>query len=345
MSNMFHKSFEIAEDTIKIIRENAQLATPASFELWYTHIAGENPYLSEELKRELEKERPLAASRVVALHKQFFGNEYLGQDVLNASDGISEAVAEIITRLGESGNDYKGYCEALSDAKKTLADISDKKGLSDLVTALAAATETISSKSADLEKQLEDASHELITLREDVQRAREEAYTDGLTGVANRKRFDIFMSEIIEEVNETGENACLILGDVDHFKTFNDRWGHQVGDQVLKLVAAGLKANVKGKDLVARYGGEEFAVVLPSTELSNAKALGDKLRTEISARRLTRKATNEVIGHITISFGVAVITASDDPTTVVERADICLYEAKNRGRNRVVGEDDSNLAA
>ena len=128
----------------------------------------------------------------------------------------------------------------------------------------------------------------------------------------------------------------LILGDIDHFKTFNDTWGHQIGDQVLRLVASVLKDNVKGQDLLARYGGEEFAIVLPNTSLKDATTLADNIRLAVSKRRLLNKFTNTDLGRITMSFGVAPYVPGDSVDHLIRNADAALYKAKETGRNRVM---------
>ena len=139
---------------------------------------------------------------------------------------------------------------------------------------------------------------------------------------------------------------CLMLLDIDHFKNFNDTYGHQTGDQVLRLVAMTLKSNIKGKDLAARYGGEEFVAILPETDLEGAIIVADNIRKAIQAKELLKRSTNEKLGRITASFGVAVFRPADTASTLIERADRCLYAAKHAGRNRVVSEIDlANIRA
>ncbi len=334
------KSFEIADETLQIIRETVVRASPIAFELWFTHVTGENPALSSALSRALEEQRPLDDHVAKEIHERFFADIRVASEVLSASGDITEKVSEIIDHVATSEKDFQSFGTTLRDAEAHLKENDDPSRLSEIVQAVSGATASMASKSEALERQLAEAGEELKTLRTDINRARQEALTDGLTGIANRKKFDIFIEELFAERREEPMDASLILGDVDHFKKFNDKWGHQIGDQVLKLVAQGLKANTKGRDLVARYGGEEFAVVLPHTKLSDAKLLAEKLRREIASHKITRKMTNELIGRVTISFGVAEIYDEDDIEDVIARADKCLYEAKRRGRDCIVGEDE-----
>jgi diguanylate cyclase len=128
--------------------------------------------------------------------------------------------------------------------------------------------------------------------------------------------------------------------DIDNFKKFNDTWGHQTGDQVLRLVAGCMSENVKGRDTVARFGGEEFAIILRRTSLENATKLADQIRSYVQSKKLVKKSTGDILGTITVSIGVARLAPGDTPASLIQRADACLYVAKNGGRNRVVGEDE-----
>jgi diguanylate cyclase len=136
-----------------------------------------------------------------------------------------------------------------------------------------------------------------------------------------------------------------MLTDIDHFKTFNDSFGHLTGDQVLRLVAMSVKHNVKGQDTAARYGGEEFAVILPNTVLRAAITVADHIRRAVMTKELMKRSTGEHLGRLTISAGVATLRADDSAQSFLERADACLYAAKRHGRNRVMCETDPEVSA
>jgi diguanylate cyclase len=133
------------------------------------------------------------------------------------------------------------------------------------------------------------------------------------------------------------------MTDIDHFKNFNDTWGHLTGDQVLRLVAMSMKQNVKGQDIAARYGGEEFAIILPNTVLRAAVTVADHIRRAVMSKELMKRSTGEHLGRVTISIGVASLQPSDTAATLIDRADACLYAAKRNGRNRVICESDPEL--
>ncbi|MBI5537794.1 MAG: sensor domain-containing diguanylate cyclase [Deltaproteobacteria bacterium] len=161
-------------------------------------------------------------------------------------------------------------------------------------------------------------------------RMRALAEVDGLTGVANRRTYDVSVQRMLTEARQTGRTLSLVIIDVDHFKQFNDRHGHLAGDDVLRVVASTLASNARKSDLVARYGGEEFAVLLPGTTLEQAAIVARKLV------RAVEDAGDMPHGNVTISAGVACSLAGNlDATQLFEEADRAVYRAKHAGRNRV----------
>jgi diguanylate cyclase len=164
--------------------------------------------------------------------------------------------------------------------------------------------------------------------------------TDPLTKLANRKFFDQSLAGAMADAMRRNESLSLLMCDVDHFKNFNDTYGHLTGDQVLRLVAQSVKQNVKGKDVAARYGGEEFVVALPNTTLQSAITVAEHVRRAVMTKELVKRSTGEKLGRVTISIGAAALHPDDTALTLIERADQCLYAAKRSGRNRVICETD-----
>jgi diguanylate cyclase (GGDEF)-like protein/PAS domain S-box-containing protein len=166
------------------------------------------------------------------------------------------------------------------------------------------------------------------------------ALTDGLTGLANRRSFDHDLDREWKRTLREGSQISLLLLDIDHFKEFNDRYGHQVGDDCLRAVAIALREVVRSTDVAARYGGEEIAVVLPSTDTAGAVALAEKIRSVIEALKLTHEGNPEGGSRVTASVGVATALARHGgtmrmPESLLLAADNALYKAKHEGRNRI----------
>ena len=177
-----------------------------------------------------------------------------------------------------------------------------------------------------------------------VERAKTEATVDFLTGVANRKAFDEALTKLVGESNAASGDLCLLMIDIDHFKGFNDKYGHIVGDEVLKFVSKKIKQIVKGRDFLARYGGEEFALILPQTSLGGAKTVAENIRVFFAQARLKSTATSTKLGVITVSIGAAYYRSGEPLESFVNRFDKALYFAKNNGRNRVATETELELA-
>jgi diguanylate cyclase len=186
---------------------------------------------------------------------------------------------------------------------------------------------------------LEASRREVTELKQNLEKVTQESSRDFLTGVANRKALDARLEEMTASAKEKNGDVCLLMIDIDHFKRFNDKFGHLIGDEVLKKVGRGVLDAVKGKDFVARYGGEEFAVLLPNTPLAGGLAAAEAIRRGIAETELLRKDTGESLGLITVSIGVARYRPeADSIPMLISRADSALYRSKMGGRNRVTQE-------
>ena len=190
-------------------------------------------------------------------------------------------------------------------------------------------------KLLESEKRLKESSRRISQLEEELESARKEKFIDHLTQVFNRGYLDEKLKEDAAAFQRYGEPFCLIMFDVDHFKKFNDNYGHQAGDGVLQAVAATAKEAMRASDTAARYGGEEFAVVVYKAKIDEAVKAAENIREAVAAHEFVFKGEKKVV-QVTISLGVAEFAKGDTPKSLIERADKCLYEAKRQGRNRTV---------
>jgi diguanylate cyclase (GGDEF)-like protein len=174
-------------------------------------------------------------------------------------------------------------------------------------------------------------------LREQAIELRSQTFSDGLTGIANRRAFDVAMEKEIRRAKRAHSPLSLLMLDIDYFKAYNDHYGHQQGDACLVRVASELASMLQRPlDLIARYGGEEFAVVLPEMDEAHSLAMGEAMRTRVESLNITHMHAQEK-QHVTISVGVATLVSSQgaDIHALIGAADRALYEAKRQGRNRV----------
>jgi diguanylate cyclase len=237
------------------------------------------------------------------------------------------------------------YEDSLSSATQRLAVAHDRDQVKPIVESLLQSTHEMRDTNKALENRLSLSKTEISNLQQSLEAIRAESLTDPLTGLGNRKYFDRSIETAVENALASGEPLSLLMFDIDHFKSFNDSYGHLTGDQVLRLVGMSLKQTIKGQDITARYGGEEFAVVLPNTALRQALTVADHIRRAVMAKELKKKSTGEILGRVTISVGVSMLKPGDDTDSLIERADGCLYAAKRNGRNRVICEVDPEYAA
>jgi len=181
-----------------------------------------------------------------------------------------------------------------------------------------------------LARKLDVANQELVRL----------SARDGLTGIANRRLFDECMSREWRRARRNSSSMALLMCDVDHFKAYNDTYGHQAGDDCLRRVAEAIQRCMeRAADIAARYGGEEFAVILPETQIGGALFMAEKIRHAIHALHIPHAASP--LGQITLSIGIAALAPgeNDEPERLIETADRALYHAKHDGRDRVCRAD------
>ena len=195
-------------------------------------------------------------------------------------------------------------------------------------------TREIEANNKALEQRLKASRSEIKLLQENLDAVRTESLTDPLTSLGNRKFYDQAITKAVALANKTETPLSLLVSDIDHFKKFNDTFGHLTGDQVLRLVALSVKQNVKGQDLACRYGGEEFVVIMPDTSQALAQAAGERLRQIVAEAPFPINRGDEL--KVTMSGGVSTVIAPNDTLeALLKRADDALYRAKSAGRNRV----------
>ncbi len=212
------------------------------------------------------------------------------------------------------------------------------------VRAAADAIALAEARAAQHKAELRTSADQVRRLREAMDRIQREALTDPLTNLGNRRAFEQNLDRACAEMDANDTSLTLAVIDIDHFKTFNDRWGHQTGDQVIRFIGGAVCALAIPPRTAARYGGEEFVVIMPRETLASALCSLEEIREEVGRRNLRRRATNEELGRVTISIGVAQRRRGESAPAFIERADAALYASKREGRNRVTYDGD-RLAA
>lgn len=329
----------LGHKTVDEMGRHALPVSPQNYEIWLSYHMQSVPDLRTTLDKLVASGRQINTTDMEQIYERFFSTTQLSNQVMETGSRIAHEIADALDALKLAGATTERYGETLNTAKESLGSGRvDGEALKRLVSALANATNEMSKQNSTLSQKLSRSSQEIENLRASLRKARAEALTDSLTGVANRKLFDETLRLRRDETESDKSSLCLALCDIDHFKSFNDTWGHQTGDQVIRFVASTLSRFALPDHLVARYGGEEFAMIMPRTALSQAAKLADQIRCAIEAKRLVRRSTNETIGAVTVSFGVASYQAGESVGSLISRADECLYKSKHDGRNRVTLE-------
>lgn len=332
------QQLQLAQNAIALMGKFGVSPIPEHYEIFYVYVAGGNPAITSRIDEVAAAGGKFTAQILANLRENYLASEKNARAVEMVGANIGQTLDRIMGTLSAAGKEAGNYGRALLNARGGLKADVTQETLRTLVEGLLIATKAMEKRTTTLETELKHSSSQVSELKKQLDVVRRESRTDALTGIANRKTFDLELEGAIAEFIETGLPMTLLMCDIDFFKKFNDTWGHQTGDQVLRLVANCLSENVKGRDTAARYGGEEFAVILRHTRLSDAINLANQIRTTVESRKLIKKSTGEILGAITISIGVAEVVAGDSGEELIHRADLCLYRAKQTGRNRVIGQ-------
>ncbi len=336
----------------KQIQEYARLAfplmsqhdvppTPENYAIWYHFVALDIPELVQEMDTMIEEERPFTPEICDYLYRRYIANNLQKAVMERSTDDAQKLLHHIMQTIEGASDSTHNYSDALDkyseDIRRKGSRVQD---LSSVAEAIIEATNGLKERSNQLHQELQTTAKEVDSLRHDLRKVMLEAKKDFLTGVDNRQAFDEKLKEQVAFAQDEGKELCLLMMDIDHFKQFNDKFGHQVGDQVLKQVGRTLLESVKGNDIVARYGGEEFAVILPNTPLSGALVVAENLRQAVASKQLRRRDTGALIDKITLSAGAASWhhRGNDTIESLIRRADEALYRSKKGGRNKVTQE-------
>jgi len=340
----FERTMAFADIAFGQMKALRQPASPRNFEIWYAYASGYHPALNQQINATLKAKGTISEADLVQMYENFLSPTRLTERIDLVGSQVKGEIDQVMAMIDAAVGSASSYTESLAGATEQLVQSKDRDDLRTIVETLVQTTKAMEISNRNLEDRLHASKQEINDLQENLEAVRTESLTDPLTQLANRKFFDSTLEKSIAEAVERNEALSLMLTDIDHFKTFNDSFGHLTGDQVLRLVAMSVKHNVKGKDTAARYGGEEFAVILPNTTLRAAVTVAEHIRRAVMAKELMKRSTGENLGRMTISIGVATLRKADSGQSLIERADMCLYAAKRHGRNRVICETDPEVA-
>jgi diguanylate cyclase len=328
------KAYAIVRKAVEAMEAHRVWPTARNLELWVHYVAAKDSALAAEIDQVLSSGEPFTEDVSEKIAAEHLPTAKLSGEILHAGQTLTKELDTVSKAIESARESSEAYGQQLATASETLEG-QDAEAFKSMVDTLTVATSKVRDENQALESQLADTTQELGRLREHLEQVRRDAMTDALTGLANRKAFDEGLEKACTETLERGESLTLAVVDIDHFKGFNDTWGHQTGDQVLRYVASVIDRAAAAPRLAARYGGEEFALIFPNETAEAALKVLETVREEVASRILKRRSTNEELGAITVSAGVAQREGDEPLVSLIERADAALYASKNAGRNRV----------
>ncbi|MCB2009185.1 MAG: GGDEF domain-containing protein [Geminicoccaceae bacterium] len=329
--------FETADRALGELRDLGLAPSAENYAVWFAHAGNRNRELSRRITEFRKDGKTFSQGCMDQLYEEFIARHE--RELVEHARNAGSLVAAVLSDISSAHNSTGSYGTTLEEAAEILARARDQEDVLAITRGLQGATAEMQQQTSQLKLELGHREEEISQLRAALAEARMASRTDPLTGIGNRGLFDERLVGAIEEALAEEHPLSLLLLDIDHFKSFNDNHGHQIGDIVIRLVAAKLREMVKGRDLPARYGGEEFAVILPQTPCDGARHLAEMIRKILATNKVRLKSRDLMLGTITASFGVASLRQGDTSETLIQRADAALYEAKRRGRNRVVTEE------
>ncbi|GLS90215.1 diguanylate cyclase [Psychromonas marina] len=310
--------------------------TPINYALWYTYVSEELPLLNERLEALIANNEICPPVQSASLYREFVADpkDATTWALRSSVDKMLQHIDQSLTDTHNDTNNFqKNVEQTFGEINNVENDALSFEEVVVLLKKLQGDSKKIHRSTAFFSETLATAKGEIESLKAALKKSQQQALYDSLTGLLNRHAFDTEVSAYLESQTQ---GLCLILADIDHFKSFNDEWGHLLGDQVLKVVGRKLNDSMRDGASAYRFGGEEFVILVPSSQLRIARHMAESIRKMIEKLSLKDKRSGETIKNITLSFGVVEYQPEESLSSFIARADTFLYEAKRLGRNRVL---------
>ena len=332
-SELLH-SITVFKDTVPLMRSNGIPLTPENYSLWYAYCSGDIQALNDAIEQNLRKGIEFTKQFNQQLYEEFIEPQG-SEELYGFQNATKELIEKLLSELIQVGDGSKEYVSSMEDCEKRLLDNPDVAQLSEIVGQVIDKTKSINETNIGLVDSLKSMEDEIGELKSGVVALKQQANTDQLTKIANRRGFEESFSASLEKYQASGQAFSLLLIDIDRFKVFNDTHGHALGDKILTYVAGTLASGITELDTVARFGGEEFVVLINGADAAKGFEVAEKLRISVSQKKLKSNQAKQRLGNITVSIGVATMSGSDDMGSLLENADKAMYKAKESGRNQV----------
>ena len=323
--------FALMQQVESFCRDHQIQPIPLNYVVSYEHLSHNHPELTQDIEQQLEQGHSLNHSLMEQLHQTHLVPDR--EQLLQNSGQMQQIIDNLIQSIEQSSTSVDTLTEALDQGMSELANQPVQPELKNLVAQLLDASLRARQDQSRLHEQLQQTEAEAAQLQQQLNQARQQAQTDSLTGLLNR---DGLQQQLDRLLQHEPHQISLVALDIDHFKRFNDSYGHLLGDKVLQAVAQQIQAEIGDSGLAVRYGGEELLLVLPEHSQAQTLKLAESIRTKVQRIKLINKRTGQSIPSVTLSAGVAQKRPQEPWDDWLDRADQALYQAKDEGRNRVV---------
>jgi diguanylate cyclase len=330
------RDVSILKALLPLMSKHAAGYHPISYSVWYEYVKGERPSLRHSIDAELKSQGRLTPALTYSLYSKHLV-EPAEQALVSARSSLGGLMARVQTTVQQTDADTAGFGKQLGEFARELDDATNVHELRQQVEVMSDRTRRVCDSFGRLTEQLDAGRGEIRRLTEELDRLREDALIDALSGLMNRRGFDREMQSLLVDGKPDGPFSVILL-DIDHFKRVNENYGHPLGDAVIASVGRLIRDCLGPVGFAARDGGEEFLVALPEQPLARAEDLAQQIRSRVEKGKIRRRQTDEPIAGITISGGVATWREGDTLQSLLSRADQALYASKEQGRNCITIE-------
>jgi diguanylate cyclase len=334
------RSALLAHRAMALIKGLKLPATPRIYEFCYAYATGDYPSLNMAINDLLNRRIVIGDATIRQIGAKYIPQNHNGERIDHVGLRVKQVIGEVLGALGTIINAEGAFATDIEEAEGKLSAAKNRQALIEEIKAMMQSAERLGDEQRRLDERMNTSIDDIGDLRHQLQKIRTASMTDPITGLPNRQSFERLLEKALGEWKDHGNPGCLVVCDIDDFKTFNDTWGHSTGDQVLCLVAMEVKQKAGKAGIVARPGGAQFAIILPGASVERARAMAEQIRCSVMSRDITMRSNSQRLGRINLSFGVVAAQPDDTPDTMLVRVQTCLRAAKDRGRNRVVCEGD-----
>jgi diguanylate cyclase len=330
------RDVNILKTLLPLMSRHAAGYHPISYSVWYEYSKGERPSLRHSIDAELKSQGRLTPALTYSLYSKHLV-EPAEQALISARSGLMGLMEKVQTAVHESDASTAEFDARLDEFRRNIRGASSLQDLDTQVSAMVGETQRVSEHIQRFTVQLEESKGEVKRLTEELDRLRQDALIDALSGLMNRRGLDREFDRLLGAGNPEGAFS-VIKFDIDNFRKVNETYGHPLGDAVIASVGRLIRDCLGQVGFAARSSGEEFLVALPQQPIAKASEVADAIRARVEKGKIRRRQTDEPIAGITISAGVAAWRDGDTLDTMLVRADQALQSSKEGGRNRVTVE-------